>query len=767
MTIKPVLRVAFGTAPMATASSWTDVSQWLDLAAGIRCTRGAADELAQTQPSTLSLTLDNPAGRFSAGRASSPYYPYVRPNCPVQLGLVTLAGKNFIRTPGFEGNSMDGWANSTTAPAFAVTTSTTRAHSGTYSLLVVWAGTGTGGMAEQTVYGLDVGKTYTLSGWVWVPAGDPAVRWLIDGASPGTASAVTGAWTQITKTFTATSTSHTVQLTTNVTSPTAIADQVWLDDVQLEVGSSATSLEAGGAKIHWRFYGLVNEWDASWVGLKSKVSLTATDLFKALSKEPQLGALLAEEIKMLDPVFYYPLTEPSTSVSAGDIAGVGAGSLTQTQVGTGGSVAFSETAGPAATAATVARFTPASATDGIRLDADLGTYVEERTTAAAISLECWFQTSVAGRHCLAARSASSQDEIVIGLNGSGYLIVEHTETGGTRTVTTVVATNFADGAWHHVFYDQANRDVYIDGGSPIDVSVIPNMDALRYLAVGGYSLWDGAIGHVALYAGNITPAEIAAHYDAGATGYAGEDADDRVLRLARYPGVAGVVTAGTFSPVASQGAGGASALELMRVVEATEGGCLATDRGGPSLLLQSRTVRYDAPIALSLHYGELETDDVKIADDDQKILNQYTVVRPGGATQRVVSADSVATHGPAPKEATILRMTDSEVLDAANWQVSRYAVPQPELRELPIQAYAQSTATYRALLDADISTLLEVTNMPDEAPAATLTVTVEGYVESIGQESHHIAFHTSRADGVWVLDSTRYSVLGSTTRLAY
>lgn len=769
MTIKPVLRVAFGFAPMALSVTWTDISRWVDLSARIRCTRGASDELTQTQPSTLSLTLDNEDGRFSAGLATSPYYPYVRPQCPIQLGIVTLAGKNCIRTPGFEGDSMEGWISSTTSPVFALATSTTRAHSGTYSLTAVWQTTGTGGLIEQTVYGLDVGVTYTLSGWVWVPAGDPAVRWLIDGGSPGTASAVTGAWTQITKTFTATSTSHTVQLTTNLSSPAA-GDAVWLDDVQLEVGSSATSFDSAGAELHWRFYGLVNQWNLGWAGLHGKVRLTATDFFKVLSRQPQLEPLLNEEIKQLLPAVYFPLTEPSTSTSAGDIAGTGAGSLIQAQVGTGGSVAFGDTAGPAATGVNVLRMSPVDASNGIRLDAAMGAYAEEQTTLTNITFEAWFQTSTVSRYFMGARSETFQHTIVFGLNASGYLTIEHANTYAARTVSVVNAVNLADGAWHHVVYDELNQDVYIDGGAPINVS-ITTMLALKYLSIGGFpdQLWSGSVAHAALYTGNSTPSLIADHYDAGITGYAGEDSDARILRLAGYAGVAAVDAVGDFSPVASQGGGGSSALEMMRVVEATEDGILASHRDGHALLFQSRTVRYSPTVALSLAYADLETGDVSLADDDQKLLNQYRVTRPGGATQRVVSAASVLAFGPAPKEDTLLKETDSEVLDAANWKVSRYAIPESELRELPIQAYAQSVASYRILLDADISTVFEITNMPDEAPAATLTATVEGYVEEIGQESHLIQFHTSRAqsDAAWALDSSTYSVLGSTTRLGY
>jgi hypothetical protein len=771
VTIKPVLRVAFGFAPMATSVDWTDISQWVDLPSKIRCSRGASDELSQCQPGTLSLTLDNSDGRFSAGLASSPYYPYVRPNCPVQLGVVTVSGKNRLQSPTFEDGTVGAWGVKAGSPTLAAWASdVTRAHSGTRSLKVTWTPSGTGGVLEQVVYGLDIGTTYTFSGWVWVPAGDISVRLRVDDLTLGTPSSVTATWQQITRTFTATSTSARLQFTASGTP--AAGDVVWLDDVQLETGASATSFDSDGAQIHWRFYGLVNDWGTGWAGLHSKVRLTATDFFKPLSKQPQLTSMLGEEIKLAAPIMHYPLTEPSTSVSAGDVAGYGAGSLIQRQVGTGGEVAFGNAPGPAATGESVLTFTPASASDGIRLDADMGTYAEEQTSLESITVEAWFKTSTVGRYFLAARNADFQRELVLGLNGSGHLILERTMFGGTRTVDTLAAVNMADGEWHHVLFDEWTQNAYVDGGAPVGTSPLV-MYALRYLSIGGYpaSLWAGSVAHAVLYVDNDVPLVLAEHYTAGTTGFSGEDADARVLRLAGYAGIASVDASGDFSPVGSQGPGGSSALEMMRVVEATEGGRLAAHRDGHALLLQSRTVRYNPIPVASLAYGELETDSVQLPTDDQKLINDYRAARPGGATQRVTDDASIAAFGtyPARPDAIVLKIDDADVVDTMRWAVSRYSIPQPELRELPIQAYAQSTATYRALLDADISTVLEVTSMPAEAPSSTVTATVEGYVEDIGEESHLIRFHTSRSqtDAVWALDSSTYSVLGSTTRLGY
>ncbi|MFD4934508.1 carbohydrate binding domain-containing protein [Streptomyces virginiae] len=769
--MRAVLRAAFGYAPTATSVTWTDITRWLHLQAGIRISRGASDELSQTQPSLMSLTLDNEDGRFSSGLATSPYYPYVRTNCPIQLGVLT-GGKNLVQSPSFENNDTTGWAASTSTPPLAVAADGTRAHSGTRSLLIDWQTTGTGGVVEQIVYDLRIGQTYTLSGWVWVPAGDAAVRWkLVDTGAVGTASAVTAAWTQIKLTFTATSTSHTIGLTTSASPPSA-GDRVWLDEVQVETGATSTSFDSAGTIIHWRFYGMVNGWKTSWRGLEPVVSVTATDLFKHLNKQPQLDSLLAEEIKQALPVIYYPLTEPSTSMSAGDVAGTGGGSLIQVQVGTGGTATFGQQDSPPATGSTAAAFAPASASNGIRLDADMGPAAVASTTTDFAVFECWFKTSTAGRQFYNCRDQTFQYSISLTLNGSGYLTIEHTNTGGTVTASVIGSTNLADGAWHHVVYTEYLQDVYIDGGAPIDASAVPFMYALRFMTIGGNngSLWNGSVAHAVLYTGtSYDTSQPASHYEAGTTGYSGEDSDERMLRLAGYAGIAAIDATGDFSPVDTQGAGGTSALDMMRVVEATEGGKLVSHRDGHGLIFQSRTVRYNAPVSVSLAFADLETNEADLPTDDQKQINQLTAKRPGGATQRVVSAQSVAAFGPYPKDLTIIKMDDIQVVDAANWVVSRYAVPEPELREVPVQAYGLPAATYAALLDADVSTVLEITALPDEAPAPTTTATVEGYTEELRPSSHFLQFHTSRAQigTVWSLDNTTYSVLGTTTRLAY
>ncbi|MFG2747220.1 carbohydrate binding domain-containing protein [Streptomyces chartreusis] len=764
------IEAGFGWAPTSPTITWTDITQWVDLRQQIRISRGASDELSQTQAGTLGLTLDNTDGRFTPGNTASPYSPYVRPSCPIRISR-TVGGKNLLPNPSFETGVAD-WTPSAT-PTRAV--STTHVYDGTQSMLITWGGVAGQTVTSAAVSGLVVGEVYTFSAYVWVPAGDATVQLSLAGGSAGAASTLNDQFERISCTFTATTTSHQVRVR-SVGTPTA-GDQVWVDACQIEQGSAATVFDSTVAQTYYRFYGLVTDWNQGWTGLQDRVRVGAVDLFGLLSGDEQLQALIVEEILQVSPLAYYPLSEPSSATSAGDIAGAGAGSLAITQAGAGGTLEFGEGTGPGADGLSTPLFTPSSATAGKYLSGDLGQNFADAASDYYMFMECWFSTTTSGRVLFSLRSQSNQFQIIFSLeSGTGKLRIQWTTIGGPLAGfgSSVAATpNLADGEQHFILYDEQAGEVYIDD-DPTGYSVaVDGMYELRHLTVGAYAndrLWSGTISHLALHA-PATPwaASITGRYDAGMNGFAGEDSDVRVLRLAAYAGIHSLLPSGVFSAVASQGEGGKTALEMMREVEATEGGKLATDREAASLIFQARSVRYNATSALSLAYADLETDDVQSTVDTQKLVNTVTGSRPGGATQRIANVSSRVAYGPKRRELNLLKMTDGEVLDAAWWLISRYADPPPEIRQIPVEAYTLPDATVQALLAADISTVFTITSLPATAPAPTATATVEGYVETIGQSSHRINFHTSRTntDSVWVLGNSTYSALGSTTRLAY
>ncbi|MEU9894231.1 hypothetical protein ACIBCS_27760 [Streptomyces phaeochromogenes] len=804
---RPIVEVAFGYSITSDNPVWMDISRRVDLVAGIGIGRGAQDELSETQAGTATLALDNADGALTPGR-SGPYSPHVRKNVPIRISMATLDSPT--------GSAP--WALEQLADDFELDRINTTTWSQNYGGVVQGNGRARVPCDHNVFAGYQSARSWRLWGThvsvkiatlpvagaasecnagVYVNSGTDGTRAGFEynavngqlrlasdvGYFDGSAVFLTynpalHGWWRMREAggslFWETSDDgHTWVVRRTLATPAWVGTDVVTYSLEAHrVGgvNDFAEYEIVGATVHERYFGMVNDWGLEWKGLQAKISITCSDVFKWADLE-QLQPMLVQEVLLDRPTVYFPLAEPADSVSAGDLSGTpGVGTLSVVQAGSGGTLAFGAGTGPN-TGQSAPVFTPASATAGKYLSADLGQSFLDANYNFRVRAECWFSTSTTGRVLMALASPDLGTRVVILLeSGTGKLVMEKDQDGqGTQTY--VWATpNLADGVLHHFAYSEFTNALAIDG---VSYSLAAsNGSGLRTLMVGGYQnnrLWNGTIAQVAVYCWAIGITELAERNVTGTTAHVGETAAARVARLASYLGLDITTAGGIFDPVASQAELGSSALKHMRDVEATESGKLLALRGRAGLHFQSRDVRYNPVPLLSLAHGDLETDGVKYADDDQKMINTVTAARQGGATQRIISQSSIDTYGPKPRSLDLLKNSDLKVTDAANWMVSRYADPPPEVRQLPVEASTLPIATYRALMSADVSTVLGVTGLPDAAPASTATVCIEGYSERIGQNQHHIDFHTSRAqtDNVWILNDTTYSVLDSTTRLAY
>lgn len=801
--------------------TWTDFSQYVDMVQGVTITRGASDERSETQPGSVTLRLDNQDGRFTPGNSLSPYYPYVRRNAPIRISVAVIPSKSgsapypmAMLGDDFDDNRVNAslWTSNYGGPsevggrmrvpvstagnaAFLSAREWSLVGSKLTARLVTLPGTNGSSAAVASMFANST-TSGTRLGWRYNALTNVLSAENQTGFSDGSAvaltySAIDHKWVRVRES------GGTVYWETSGdgwgwTVRRSVATPAWVTSQTLAV--EFPTLRTGGtndfvewdlvgAEVRPRFYGMVNEFPVVFEGLSSKVTISATDLFKRLNRLPPLRSMLAQEIlsQDIDGVTdgvgcYYPLTEPSGSASAGDISGGGCGALALAQAGTGGTVDFGGE-GLAETGDTSVVFTPASSSQGKYLAGDLGPGFQANSGPYAVNIEFWVKTTTTSRAILGLYEPSLDHQVAFVINGTGQLTVEHTESGGTlNSYNTGEVVN--DGAWHHVVFDGTlSAQVYVDGALAATSVTIPYISGLRTLHIGGYRgarMFDGQIAHVAItFADGRAGDDISAvHYEAATTGFSGEAADERIERLTRYAGLSSVTILGsTHDAIASQGPAGSSVVARMREVESTESARLYAERDWYGLAYQSRDVRYNPDPAnetFTIDYADLETGGVSLPDDDQKMVNSLEASRPGGATQRVTAPASIFAFGLyEPSPLSILKTNDNSVLDAAYWLVSRYANPSPELREVPIEAFTMST--YLDILDADISSYFSVFNLPSQAPASTLRVTVEGYTETIKEQSHRIQFHTSASvtDSVWVLDDSTYSVLGSTTRLAY
>ncbi|NUL09063.1 hypothetical protein [Streptomyces lunaelactis] len=799
--------------------TWTDITDYVDQSSSraVTITRGASDELSDTQPGTAVLHLDNQDGHLTPGNSASLFSPFVRRNAPIRISVTTfeepsgsapwplaqlgddfndnqasatlwpsnyggateVGGKARIPlTPGTPAGYKSARDWDLEDSKFTIKFASLPAVGGSSAAEVtVMANSTTNGTRVGWVYDVDAG-TLRAENQVGGTDGSPTIL---------TFAPIAHLWLRIRETA-GTLYWETAGDGYNWTVRRSMATPAWIESqsVIVELAGSRTGgtgdyveFDLAGATVWPRLYGTVNEFPVSWDGLASTVTISATDLFKRLGRMPPLRSCLAEEIVLDEPIAYYPLTEPSDSTSAGDLSGITAGPLAITQVLTGGTIEFASADAPPATGDQIPLFTPVAASQGKYLTADLGATFESRSSTEWHHFECWFRTSTVSRVIFALTSTDRDFQLIFALDGSGVLQLECTQDGNPVTVVGTTSGNVANGALHHLVYDEQAQDIWLDGALST-VGAVDFMFRLRQLSVGGYDngrLWNGSIGHLAIY---TTPSAmlgtaLAEHYTAGTTAFSGETADDRIQRLVRYAGLDGATIYGsTHDPVAGQGPGGQSALARMREVEQTEAAKLFAARDWYGIDYTSRDLRYNpspGAEAFTIEYADLETSEVQLKDDDQKLINKVDAARPGGATQRVVADSSILAFGPYEPSGggsvSFLKTTDNAVLDAASWMVFRYADPDPELREVPIEAY--SHPEYLSILGADMGNYFSVTDLPSQAPASSMRVTVEGYTETIQNNRHKITFHTSRSatDSVWVLDDATYSALGATTRLAY
>lgn len=815
-----LVEMGFGGAVATPATiAWTDVTAYVETGQqGVTITRGAADELAETQPGTATLTLDNADGRFTPGNPGSPYAPHVRRNTPIRIAVAHIPART---GPGpwplaqladdFDDGVLDPvlWPNSyggtveaggrvrvpVVPGAYAACQSArTWTLAGSGFTVKVPALPGAGGssaasisiMVNSVTAGTRAGFTYnpladTLrlvaeTGY-WDAAGltlahDPlAHAWLRLREESGLLYWETSGdgWT------------WTVRRT--LAAPAwAATDTVAVEMVATRTGGAADAAEfdLAGAIVRPRFWGMVNEFPATWAGLLSTVSVSCTDLFKRLNRMPELRSVLVEEILTYSNpdialAAYYPLTEPGESTSAGDLAGTGCPPLTVGQSLTGGTAEFGSEGVPALGDGSVT-LAPASASAGKYLAANLGAPFEADNLTDWLTVDVWINTTQPGRAILGMYSPTVDHQLVLALNASGVLTVESTDIGGSLFVATTASGVLTDGAWHHIVYDAFSDRVWVDGTlrgtGRLGSYYVAGLRTLHVGAHRGARLFAGQIAHLSLWHSYLGAASLAAlHYAAATNAFAGEAADARIQRLAHYAGLSAVTVWGTtHDPVAGQGAAGGTVVSRMREVETTESARLFAERDWYGLAYQSRDVRYNPSPdqeTFTIAYADLETGDFQLADDDQKLVNSVFASRPGGATQRVVDTASLTAHGPYEQQLDLLKTSDTAVLSAAQWLVSRYADPPPELREVPVEAY--TLPYYLDILDADIGSYFSVTGLPPQAPAATMRVTVEGYTETIKHHSHVVRFLTSASltDSVWVLGDAVYSVLDVSTRLAY
>ena len=789
----PRVEVAWTTDnPLSASPAWADVTSDVDMAAGISWNRGRSDESSTVSPGNMTLTLSNDDGEYTPARTSSSLYPDVTLGKRIRLRVRTGTGSgNFLSAAAasFEDGTTGGWAgNPFGYTASTVANTATFAQFGTKGLLVTWPTAGAFGSAIQLVVtGLIIGQTYTFSAYVRVPATNPAVRigelfGVVTVTAPAgysRTSSTTGAFERIAGTFVATT--DTLRLGI-VNSGAATAGQtVVVDGFMLDEGSTVGTFTTTAPPIYGRFDGVITSLDPVFDDNGGRTVVEASDITRLLGDTNLLASMLEEEVLLEDPVAYYPLSEDEGSTTAGSIAKSSAAPiLTATQRGSGGTLTFGTGTGPGYDQLSAAVFAPASTTQGLYLT---GTALSPFTTGSgsSVTLEAFVNTSTAAVQTIAKLTDPLGIYVTLEVSAASKLVANFADSYALTSGTITSASNVTGGTKHvavtiSVAATTATMTLYINGVSVGTTTWTQSTGYLygwRTLQVGGDStgnLLTGTVSHVALTIADVGATRLLEHYEAGMTGFAGELSGARVERILGYRLPAALINVETgSSTIGPQATAGAGALDGVQAVADSERGVVFA-AGDGRVTFHGRAHRYNSTADVTADAeADLGKPDVALSLSDQFLVNDVTVTRYQGASQRAVNADSITAFGTYSASLDLIVDSDTLAGNIATNAANRNAFPTPRISGLTFDMLTTTTAGIDDdLMAADVGTRCDVSGLRSTAPSTSLQLYVEGVSEDIGANSWVTSFTTSPADttAVWILGDATYGVLGSTTRLA-
>jgi hypothetical protein len=799
--------VAFMTSPVITVEidfpgngTWSDVTGYVGGRSAIKVTRGRQDQHSTVQGGTASLTLDNPDGRFSANNVSSPYYPNVKLQRPIRIRAAWVPGKNYIANPTVD-TDLNFWlwnnANRNPFSGALARLSATHVQQGTNAMELRNGSASARDLSVQTDFGsLVVGQQYTASLWVYQTAGSTKIG--IVGIGFSTATTTTGAFTQVTYTFTATQRYHTLVVTAvNL----AATSSIWVDTIQVEDGAAATTFDGAHLATWWgRFAGYTGSaWPVTWsgdAGLWSEVQLSCVDMFARLGRY-KCRSTLAEQTKYsLAPPAYWPLGDASGSDSALQIGSdptIGPMVIDQIGVNPTGQVQFGSGTGPAYGDGSVLQFvnnhgdasnhyflasynapTPIDGSNGFCVVFDYAT-----TQLPTFS----------GQTVLVAAYGVSGDWIRVRLTSAGAIVGERLSAGGS------VVYQLTFGPFSDLYNGKVTQVGLIEAWNGTSFDVILSLGSSTVTATaattkpfkaksffvgghqGGVDARDGYTGSIS----NVCFSTVAifdvtsnnpVQYvsQAGAGGIVRGASSQNIGALLDFldPNIPRLIGQSGFGPSGIQ-LSGQSLLSAIQSLSAVEQTAIFVDPMGFVIQYARNQGYYNNTGVGVREYAAGQYSAPVPVLDDQELVNDATITRPNGAGGYAHNETSKAAYGVYDTSQQIPTFLAQGAIDIANSLVNRFAEPSVRVPSVTIDVLTQWAAIGVQTLTADVAYNLYLKDLPATSPLVNADLLVEGYSEQISIDSWLITFNCTLASvwRTWQLDVSPYSQLDSINRIAW
>jgi hypothetical protein len=272
----------------------------------------------------------------------------------------------------------------------------------------------------------------------------------------------------------------------------------------------------------------------------------------------------------------------------------------------------------------------------------------------------------------------------------------------------------------------------------------------------GGTMQDVAMGHVVLQN------EITSIFDLAneMTAYAGETATQRVVRICREEGLPVEIVGDVHQSTRLGAQTSATLLELLREVETADMGVLYEPRGFFGLAYRTRDSLYAQDATLTLDYSAGTINDIEPVEDDQGSVNDITVTRIDGSSQRAELTEGPLSVLPPPdgigrydNEVQISVERDADLSQQAAWRLHMGTVDEARYPTIGIllesEPFRDSSVLAQSAVAVDVGDRLVITN-PEEGigPPEDIQQIAQGYVEVLTRFGWSITYNCSPGS-VW------------------
>lgn len=760
------VEVGLGSTPATPLASiaWTDVTSDVLLPRGVTFNRGRGSQEDGATPGRLTLTLNNgqatgkSVGRWTRGGS----------NCTAGWSLrVPIRVLYSAPINGSFESDASGWG---ALAACTIARSTAQSYSGTASLALTATSAATMSVrSSQGVNGTPVraSQAYTARARIRATAasrtGYVSVAWYsaagtFISTSAGTPAALTsGAWVEVTTAVTAPSTAAYAAVLVYVSTP-AVSEVAYVDVAALDLALWLGYVDA--ARPTWEN------------GVRPVVEVSATDRL-ARFQQRKLTSLATGEVLYDDPAAYFPLSESATSATVGDASGNQRGTLGLITCGSPTNATFEMGSAevPGGDGITSAGFAPDNDRNGYALAGDLA-----GMPSAYYGISCLVRMTQAPSGSditlVQLASATSFSPLRIRLLDGGVPAAH----SGTGLSLVQASAALPLNEWVALFAWTDASGIYLRVASTnYATAVAPSQFTPTRVFVGGTNKpVDSAYHHA--FAGNIANVAVwstvpgstrrTEHGKAG-DGFAGDTAVERFQRVCRVAGLAAAdygttsssltVPPGNSTPaMGEQPTDGRPFLDAVQECADVERG-VAFMGGDGVLTLQRGAFRFNQAVALTLAPRDVDAS-TGIDDDLDRLVNDVTVRRVGGADQRVVNQASVDAYDPHNETIDIYTSDDGQALAVAAWKVADRGTPQPRVDSVAVDLVPKAaTVSAASLLTVPQSGRVQLTPMPTpDSPSSTVDLLADGFTDRVSESSWLRTMTTSSAtnySNVWLWDT--------------